>query len=125
MENCTKSNFFENISTIIVISIILISISYLAKGNSDLKNATRYCKYNSNSELCQKLTTSCSDWGTCINKADDTLEIHTLVYFNDKQISKMAENVRKYEREKAKQLRQEDRERAEEIRKEIHSIEIK
>lgn len=103
MKRETVVKIFNGFFSITFIITMFISVLYLTTNATNKRDAKRYCKYNSNSEICQKLTESCTvGQSACMEQTNDIIPIELLNDLSYTQIHKMAKSVRKYEKETSK-----------------------
>lgn len=121
MNNEPKPSSFEKLIMIIVLSLLFFGATYIGTNEINKPYAARYCMYNSNSKLCQKLAETCTlGQSECMDYTNDPIPIELLNNLSYTQINKMANKVKEIESKRIKK----DNELEKNIKKEIHSIEI-
>ncbi|MCZ6174973.1 hypothetical protein [Campylobacter ureolyticus] len=121
MNNEPKPSSFEKLIMIIVLSLLFFGATYIGTNEMNKKDAIKYCIYNSNSKICQKLAERCTlEQSECMDYTNDPIPIELLNNLSYTQINKMANKVKEIESKRIKK----DNELEKNIKKEIHSIEI-
>lgn len=121
MDNKSKPNFFEFFFALTVMSALSAGIIYIVTIEVNKEFAKEYCKYSSDSKICQELANNCLTWGMCISSSDSKIPEEILNDLSYIQIYKMANKVREIKNESIRNTKAVEKE----IKKEMHSIEIK
>ena len=121
MNNESKPNFYEFIFGLTIILILFCGVINIGISKINKVYAAKYCKYNSSSKICQELAKNCTiDQLACMNKTNDIIPIELLNNLSYIQICKMADKVKKIEKENIKNTKTIEKK----TKKEIYSIEI-